>query len=129
MSANQSNLSSTGFDYVVAVTQDSINATLEEYLYGGLPEVTLCYVYDSNNNPVATDFQSFVKSAKNTDPFSVPNGTPSTDPLVQNLNNAAFAFAVKARLGLPPGIAPSQLPPTLVLNPGQSNVTYTLMFK
>jgi len=128
VSANQSNLSSTGFDYVVAVTQDSINATLEEYLYGGLLEVILCYVYDNNNNPTPIDYATLVANANNTDPFSVPDNTPSTDPRVQSLNNAAFAFAIKAKLGLPPGVPPANLPPIVALKPGQSNVAYTLMF-
>jgi hypothetical protein len=128
MSKNQSNLTPTGFDYVVAVTQDSINAALEEYLYKGLPEAILCYVYDSSNNPAAIDYKTFVKNANNTDPFSVPDTTPSSDPRIQNLNNANFAFAIKAKLGLPPGVAPSKLPPIVALKAGQSNVTYTLMF-
>jgi hypothetical protein len=128
MSISQSNLSSTGFDYVVAVTQDSINGTLEEYLYGGLPEVILCYVYDTNNNPIAMEYATLVANANNTDPFSVPGGTASSDPRVQALNNANFAFAIKAKLGLPPGVTPANLPPIVVLKAGQSNVTYTLMF-
>ena len=126
MSSSQSNLSSTGFDYVVAVTKDSINATLAEYLYGGLPEVILCYVYDANNNPIPTDYTTFI--ASNPDPFSVPAGTPSSDPRVQSLNDANFAFAIKAKLGLPPGVTPANLPPIVTLNAGQSNVMYTLMF-
>jgi len=128
MGISQSNLASTGFDFVVAVTQDSINSTLEEYLYSGLPEAVLCYVYDDNNNPVPIDYSALVAKANNTDPFSVPNGTASTDPRIQNLNNAAFAFAVKAKLGLPPGVPPSKLPPIVQLQPGQSNVIYTLLF-
>jgi len=126
MSASQSNLSSTGFDYVVAVTQDSINATLEQYLYSGLPEVVLCYIYDGDN-PVPTDYATFV-SQTNVDPFSVPGGVAVSDPRVQALNNAYFAFAIKAKLGLPPGIAPATLPPIVALQAGQSNVLYTLMF-
>jgi hypothetical protein len=35
MSDTQSNLAPTGFDYVVGVTRDSINASLEEFLYNG----------------------------------------------------------------------------------------------
>lgn len=129
MSANQSNLATTGFDYVVALTQDSINAALEEYLYtANLPEVVLCYQYDDNNNPVSIDYQTLVKNANNTDPFLVPDGTAATDPRVQNLSNANFAFAFKARLGLSPGLTPADLPPIVVLQPGQSNVSYTLMF-
>lgn len=128
MSANDSNLLSTGFDYVVAVTQDSINGTLEEYLYSGLPEAILCYCYDDNNNPTPCDYATLVANANNTDPFSVPDGTPSTDHRVQNLSNANFAFAIKAKLGLPPGVPPANLPPIIALKPGQSNVTYTMMF-
>jgi len=128
MSAQDSNLSSTGFDYVVAVTQDSINGTLEEYLYSGLPEVILCYVYNAQFQPVPINFTTFVASAGNTDPFSVPDGTDPSDARVQNLSNASFAFAIKAKLGLPPGVDPASLPPIIALKPGQSNVTYTLMF-
>lgn len=130
MSDKQSNLSGTGFDYVVAVTQDSINGALEQYLYGGLPEVTLCYAYDNSvpPNPVPIDFATLVANAGGTDPFAVPDGTPGRDQRVQNLNDAGFAFAVRAKLGLPPGVAPADLPPIVALKPGQSNVTYTLMF-
>jgi hypothetical protein len=125
----QSNLSSTGFDYVVAVTQDSINAGLEELLYyAGLPEIIICYAYDQNNNLAAVDYATFVASAKNTDPFSVPAGTPSSDPRVQNLGDAGFAFAIKVQPGLPPGVSPASLPPIVAVKPGQSSVTYTLMF-
>lgn len=129
MSANQSNLSSTGFDYVVAVTQDSINATLEHYLYySGLPEVILCYAYDKDNQPQPIDFATFLKQANNIDPFSIQNGTASGDARVQAVSKANFAFAIKAKLGLPPGVAPAKLPPIVALKPGQSNVTYTLLF-
>lgn len=128
MSDLQSNLASTGFDYVVGVTQDSINASLEEFLYNGLQEVIVCYVYDESNNLVPTDYATFVASANNTDPFSVPDGTSGRDPRVQNLADAGFAFAVKAALGLPAGVAPADLPPIVQLKPGQSYVTYTMMF-
>lgn len=129
MSINQSNLSNTGFDYVIAVTQDSINAALKEYLWYNKPqEVILCYTYDDNNNLVLTDYNTLVAAANNTDPFSIPDATAGSDPRVQNLNKANFAFAIKAKLGLPPGVAPANLPPIVALNPGQSSVKYTLMF-
>jgi hypothetical protein len=101
MGAGQSSLSSTGFDYVVAVTQDSINAALEEYLFSGQPEVILCYVYDESvpPNPVPADYATLVAQADNTDPFAVPDGTPPDDPRVMKLSDAGFAFAVKAKLG------------------------------
>jgi hypothetical protein len=128
MSDLQSNLASTGFDYVVGVTQDSINANLEQFLYNGQQEVIICFIYDENNNLVPADYATFVASADNTDPFSVPDGTSHRDARVQNLADAEFAFAVKATLGLPPGVAPADLPPIVQLKPGQSYVTYTMMF-
>lgn len=126
----QSNLSSTGYDYVVAVIQDSVNATLEASLRKGLAEVIICYVYDENDpsNVVLIDYAALVKSASNTDPFSVPAGTSGKDTRVQNLANAGFAFAIKTKFGLPPGVRPANLPPIIALKPGQSNVTYTLVF-
>ena len=124
----QSNLSSSGFDYVVAVTQPAINAALEELLYySNLPEIKLCYVYDQNLNPTAIDYGDFMASAGNTDPFSVPAGTPSSDPRVAKLASARFAFAIKAKSGFPPGVSPASLTP-VALKPGQSSVTYTLLF-
>src|SRR5262245_4301507 len=125
MSQVQSNLSSAGFDYVVAVTQDSINGALEETLYAGQPEVTLCYAYDESDPPVPVpiDYAALVTAANGTDPFGVPAGTPGHDPRVQDLGNAGFAFAVKAKAGLPPGIKAAGLPPIVTLRPGQSNVT------
>jgi hypothetical protein len=124
----QSNLSSTGFDYVVAVTQPAINAALEELLYySNLPEIKLCYVYDQNLNPTAIDYGDFMASAGNTDPFSVPAGTPSSDPRVTKLASARFAFAIKAKSGFPPGVSPASLTP-VTLKPGQSSVLYTLLF-
>jgi hypothetical protein len=130
MSQVQSDLSSAGFDYVVAVTQDSINGALEEMLYAGQPEVVLCYAYDESDPPVPVpiDYAALVAAASGTDPLTVPAGTPGHDPRVQNLASAGFAFAVKAKLGLPPGIAPASLPPIIALRPGQSNVTYTVTF-
>jgi len=106
MSKNQSNLAPTGFDYIVAVTQNSINGTLEEYLYKGLPEVVICYGYANatSNTPIPLDYPTLLKATNNTDPFSIPDGTAPSDPRVQALNNANFGFAIKAKLGLPPGV-------------------------
>jgi hypothetical protein len=130
MSYTDSNLSPTHFDYVVAVTQDSINGALKENLYAGEQEVIVCYAYDTSNPPVLgpIDHAALVTAAHGTDPFSVPAGTLPTDQRVQNLANAGFAFAIKAQLGLPPGVPPADLPPIVTLKSGQSNVTYTLTF-
>ena len=126
MSAADSNLAPTKFDYVVAVTQDSINASLAQYLYDGVGEATLCYVYDATGTLNRVLYATFVETQ--TDPFEIPADTPSTDHRIQTLNDAGFAFAVKVRLGLPPGVAPSDLAPIVVLQPRQSKVVYTMLF-
>lgn len=129
MSIQDSNLSGTGFDYVVAVTQDSINGTLEEYLfYQHQTEVILCYIYDPDGNPVPKDYEDLKREADGVDPFSIPDNTPVSDGRLQSLNNANFAFAIKAKLGLPPGVPPAELPNIVTLQPGQSSVQYTMMF-
>jgi hypothetical protein len=130
MSYTDSNLSTTKFDYVVAVTQDSVNGALRETLFAGQPEVIVCYAYNTSSPPVPVpiDHAALVKAAKGTDPFAVPKGTKSTDKRVQDLANAGFAFAVKAKLGLPPGVSPADWPPVVTLEPGRSNVTYKVTF-
>jgi hypothetical protein len=104
MSDKQSDLAPTGFDYVVAVTQDSINATLEEYLFGGLPEVIICYTYDESTPPnlVPIDYAVLVASANKTDPFSVPDGTSGRDPMPLSLffDHAAVLTFALVRMGL-----------------------------
>jgi hypothetical protein len=123
MSASQSNLSDPhyGFDLVVAVTQASINATLEQLLAGlTAPEVIVCYVYDAKNNLVPMDYKVVVADAKGSDPFKVPDGAnPSTDQDLINLAAANFAGAVKARLGLP-DLPLQNIPPIATLGNGSS---------
>jgi hypothetical protein len=123
MSASQSNLSDPhyGFDLVVAVTQASVNVTLKELLLGlESPEVTICYVYDENNNLVPIDYQTLLVNAQGSDPFKVPNGAnPSTDKDLVNLTNANYAGGVRAMLGLP-DVPLASLPPIATLGSGTS---------
>lgn len=132
MGVSQSNLSDFtrfGFDVVVAVTQASVNATLKQLLAGlSAPEVTVCYVYDDNNNLVPIDYLKLVENAKGSDPFVVPSGAnPQTDQRLINLTNANFAGAVKAKVGLP-DLPPASLPPIATLGNGSSApVLFNLM--
>jgi len=123
MAASQSNLSDPhyGFDLVVAVTQASVNVTLKELLLGlSAPEVTICYVYDQNNNLVPIDYQTLLLRAQGSDPFRVPNGTnPATDKDLVNLANANFAGAVRAKIGLP-DVPLANLPPIATFGNGTS---------
>lgn len=123
MSVSQSNLSDPhyGYDLVVAVTQASINATMKQLLAGlSSPEVTVCYVYNNEDNLVPIDYQTLIANAKGSDPFKVAAGTdPSTDKDLINLTNANFAGAVRAQLGLP-NVPLGRLPSVVTLGEGAS---------
>ena|SRR5437870_10155293 len=131
MGQMQSDLSSPkyGYDFVVATTQESINATMKEYLSGvAEPEVIMCYVMDTTGNPQVIDYKALVRLANNTDPFSVPNrANPATDEGVQNLAGAYFMYGIKAKIGLPPGIPPQRLPDIVNLGADTSSIIYNLM--
>jgi hypothetical protein len=103
MSASQSQLSAAkyGYDFVVATTQASINATMKEFLAGLTePVVTVCYVADQHGNPVEIPYDELVSNANKTDPFTLPaNADPATDPGLKNLMGARFMMAFQAQLG------------------------------
>jgi hypothetical protein len=117
-----------GYDFVVATTQESINATMKAYLAGlNAPEVIQCYVYDQNNNPQLIDYNKLLQQAGITDLFAIPNGTATTDPRLVSLANVGFAYAFKAAIGLPPGYAPTDIPDIVTLNPSTSTAVFNLM--
>src|SRR3954464_1181433 len=99
MSLKQSVLSDPrfGYDLVVAVTQASVNATLEQLLAGlDAPEVTLCFVFQDDGRGgdkiVLGDYEKVVADAQGSDPFLVlPGANPATDPDLIKLADANFA--------------------------------------
>ncbi len=126
---SESNLSSTkyGYDFVTAVTQNSINLTMKHFLNAlEEPVVTVCYVADENGNPVEIDYATLVKKANGNDPFSVPGDTPVTDPRITNLFNARFMAGFKAQIGLPP-MPLYKIPDIVILGDDTSAVTFNLM--
>ncbi len=131
MSVDQSNLSSIkyGYDFVVATTQSSINSTMKEFLSGGTePEVTICYVADNQGNPTPIDYETLKSNAKGSDPFSVPgNANTQTNQDLNNLFAARFMVGFKARIGLPPGYQPVNIPDVVTLGSDTSAVSYNLM--
>jgi len=131
MSANQSNLSSPqyGYDFVVATTQASINTGLKEYLYSVQePEVILCYVADQNGDPtILITLAELLARTNNISPFDIPDGTPQTDLRVDAMRNALFRVAVRIRLGLPPGVAPTALPPVVTLGASADKVQFNTL--
>ncbi|OIV38049.1 hypothetical protein BIV57_07735 [Mangrovactinospora gilvigrisea] len=131
MSANSSNLSSPkyGYDFVVATTQASINATVKSFLSAlSEPVTTVCYVADAKGNPTAIDYAELKKLANDADPFAIPpTADPATDPDLQNLIHARFMMGFRAQLGLPPGLPPAQIPDIVTLGGDTSAVIYNLL--
>jgi hypothetical protein len=131
MSASQSQLSAAryGFDFVVATTQASINATMKEFLSGlSEPVVTVCYVADDSGNPTAIAYADLVKNANGSDPFTIPaNADPTSDQDLKNLMAARFMMAFRAQLGLPPGLAPASVPDVVTLGGDTSSVGFDLL--
>jgi hypothetical protein len=117
MGASDSNLSAAGYgyDYVVTVSQMSINATALAYLSDRQPAVNVCYVYDANWNPVPIDYQELIRRAKGTDPFRVPESGPEHDTALKNLDDANFVFGFSAAMGLPAGVPVASLPDVVTL--------------
>src|SRR5262245_11540929 len=115
MSANQSNLSDAhyGYDFVVATSQDSINATMKEYLYNStFPTVQMYWNQDDQGQPVSISRDDLLKQTNGTDPLTVSNwsqGDPMT-PDIENINNSNFYFAFEAAIGIPADIAPQNIP-------------------
>jgi hypothetical protein len=117
MGASESHLSADGYgyDYVVTVSQESINATALAFLSDRQPVVDVCYVYDTNWNPVQIDYRELVRRAKGTDPFRVPESGPEHDAAVKNLDDAGFVFGFSAAMGLPVGVPVAGLPDVVTL--------------
>jgi hypothetical protein len=120
MGKQQSNLSSTGFDYVVAVTQDSINAMLGEALDNQPSVVQLFYVFDSAGNISPIDFATLLSKTGGIDPFSIQDQTSPTDERVQALSKIGFFVGVNA--------TPVSSPPAVNLIPGEPGVGYEVTF-
>lgn len=131
MSASQSQLSAAryGYDFVVATTQASINATMKQFLSALTePVVTLCYCADNAGNPVPLPYDELVKKANGSDPFAVPaNADPTSNSDLKNLVGARFMMGFRAQIGLPPGLAPTAIPDIVKLGADTSAVTFNLL--
>jgi len=130
MGANQSNLSSAkyNYDYVLAVSQDSINATALAYLHGKQPVINVCFVYDDNGDPKRMDYAEFKKAAAGTDPFDIPASGPGRDAAVKHLDDAGFMYGFQAAMGLPTKFPVNTLPPIVTLGATAADpVVYRLL--
>ncbi len=135
MSGKNSNLNNLqfGYDMVVSVTQESVNATMKEFLskYDGT-EFVQSYVYNPDapkgQDPnMKKDFNELKKDL-GFDPFTIPNGADLQDPKVKKLLEEKFTFAFKAEIGLP-DFPLDLIPDTVVFNKEGSYVTYNMVCK
>src|ERR1700761_9386948 len=101
MSASQSFLSSPdyGYDYVVAVTQDSINDTALQFLSTKQPVVNVCYIQNDDGHSEQIEYEAFKKKANGADPFNIPESGPDRDTLLKDLDDADFMFGFRAAMG------------------------------
>ncbi len=132
MSANESDLSNAayGYDFVVATTQASINATLKQYLYNTtFPMVQMYWNQDANGNPVPVSRADLLTQTKGTDPLTVPswnNGEPKS-PDIENISSSNFYFAFEASIGIPSGLQPQNIPDIITLQPASQSVIFSLI--
>lgn len=134
MSASQSFLSSPdyGYDYVLAVTQDSVSATALAFLGTKQPVVNVCYIYDDNGDPKRIAYEEFTKAAHGADPFNIPDSGSERDTFLTNLDEAGFYFGFRAAMGIPDGFedATDRLPDIVTLGSTAGDpVTYRLLCK
>jgi hypothetical protein len=132
MAANQSFLSNSkyGYDFVVATTQASINATMKAFLAKlKEPVVNICFVADEAGNPVRVDYAALKDRAKGSDPFKVPaDANPTTNTDLQNLQLARFMAGFQAQLGIPKGYRrPTDIPDLVILGTDSAAVTFNML--
>lgn len=132
MSANQSNLGNPqyGYDLVVATTQESINATMKEYLYNTIfPTVKMYWNQDDDGNPVPVSYDDLMTQTNGTDPLEVQSWVSSEPmtPEIENISNSNFYFAFEAAIGIPSEMDPSQIPDIVTLQVNSNSVVFNLI--
>ncbi|MFO1056577.1 MAG: hypothetical protein U1E53_06360 [Dongiaceae bacterium] len=131
MGASQSNLSGAGYgiDFVLAVTQRSLNATIKSLLLDlKEPIVIFCVCVDDNNKPYVVDYEKLKSNAKGSDPFAISAGAdPNVDSDLKNLYDAGFLAAFRARLGIPAAYSDPEVIPDIVRFIDKDTVQFRMM--
>ncbi|WP_337041966.1 hypothetical protein [Emticicia sp. 17c] len=132
MSALNSNLTAANYDLVSALSQDALNANLKALLMSlggrGIPPITAYYKFNDPSHTSGTTLMTpdeVTAMTNGVDVFSIPDGAsnqnnPTYASAIMNLANAGFAYAFQAAIGVPPEVAPSQLPDMILLGPSSS---------
>lgn len=130
MGASESYLSEKGYgyDYVVAVTQESINATALAFLSSQQPTVDVCFIAGEDGHAKLIDHRELVAKAKGSDPFLIPASGPERDQAITNLDEADFLYGFSAAMGIPAGFPATTLPDLVTLGATASDkVVYRLL--
>ncbi|KAH7353146.1 hypothetical protein BKA66DRAFT_575495 [Pyrenochaeta sp. MPI-SDFR-AT-0127] len=129
MAPSESNLSSPkyGYDFIVALTQASINATMLEFMSSRQePVANVCYIANADGQPEQIDYEELKSRAGGTDPFSVPDAVSSTNPALTNLIQARFMGGFQAQIGIPPMDNPKTLPDIVTLGSDTTEIVYNM---
>jgi hypothetical protein len=134
-SYNESQLSQYKYDFVVAVTQASINTTIKTYLSScPEPEVKVCYVAvkdpaTSQVVPTEIEYSKLLELTGGVDPFTVTvsSSNPENDPNFKMLIGAKFMAGFKARMGIPAGADPAMVSDIVGLRADTATVDYHLI--
>lgn len=131
MSVSQSNLSAAGYDMVVGITQNGLNATMKNYFKKTtMPTVTLYYMLSDDGYPTLTAQADVLAKTGGIDPLQVAqwDGTGTEPADVAALREAWFSFAITATIGNPNGYLPAkQLPNYINLNSGTDSICFSVL--
>lgn len=138
MAPNQSHLSNSkyGYDFVVATTQESINAGLVQYLQntGRTQDYNyLCFLADQNGDPTSeVPLEDVVRLSGGINPFDIPDSTDWEDERIQKMYQVRLICAIRMRSGIPPGCVvnvpnkgPQIILPEPIVNLGKTSESVT----
>ncbi|WP_440135506.1 hypothetical protein [Chitinophaga sancti] len=132
MSFIHSNLSGTSPspDFVLAVTQKSINASLKHRLYRSSKDQELIWFgYGDNGQPKEYDFLTMRFRAGNTNFFDIPEGARvKENKVLENYQKAGFIQLIRLKPGIPRVKNLAMLPPVIKFGT-DSEILYTLLFE
>ncbi|KAJ9425847.1 hypothetical protein QL093DRAFT_2575440 [Fusarium oxysporum] len=109
MAPNQSNLSDPkyGYDFVVATTQESINAGLVQYLMNIARKQKYTYRfflrYKNPDPTVEMDLDQLLDMSGGINPFDIPTNTDWQDQRLQKMRDIGLVCSIRIRPGIPPG--------------------------
>lgn len=139
MAAQRSNLSGAayGYDFVLATTQKSINATMKAYLKGLSSTPTKVYyineVVDEETAETRTKQitrDELLTITKGFDPLTLTDSVRSNDPRAKSIASSGFAAAFEVEFGIPPQYTdPAVVPDIVKLSADTRNVDFTMLCK